>query len=142
MSTDQDLLDQIATSLGRSLTAAETAQAALWLAQARILLKARLGDLGKLDQDALDMVLVEVVVARLRRPDPGSTSTSRQVSVDDGSVQQTTSYERSVSPGDIADWMWELLSPQRSSGAFSINLSGSRPGPAPRRRHCWPRRLL
>lgn len=137
MSTDEDLLDQIETSLGRSLSATETAQATLWLKQARILLKNRLGDLGKLDQDSLDMVLVEVVVARLRRPDAASTSTSRQVSVDDGSVQETTSYERQVSPGDIADWMWELLAPARSAGAFSITLSGSRPGPAPRRR-CWP----
>ena len=138
MSTDADLLEEITTSLGRSLTTAETAQATLWLKQARILLKNRLGDLDKLDQDALDMVLVEVVVARLRRPDAASTSTSRQVSVDDGSVQQTTSYERPVSPGDIDDWMWSLLTPARASGAFSIRLSGSNPGPAPLRRGCWP----
>lgn len=137
MSTDADLLAEISTSLGRSLTAAETAQATLWLKQARILLQNRLGDLDDLDQDALDMVLVEVVVARLRRPNPGSTSTSRQVSVDDGSVQETTSYERAVSPGDIEGWMWELLAPKRAAGAFSISPAGAKPGPAPCYRRRW-----
>jgi len=137
MVSDADLLDQIEVSLGRSLSDTERDQASLWLGQARVLLKARLGDLSTLDQDALNMVLVEIVVSRLQHSS-GVTSMSKQVSVDDGSVQQTTSYDRAVGPGDIDDWMWELLAPNRASGAFTIGLSGSRPGPAPRRRQRWP----
>lgn len=134
MPTDDELLEQIATTLGRPLTDAESAQARLWLTQAKVLIRNRLGDLDGLDQDALTLVLVEVVVARLRRPDPLATSSSRQVSIDDGSVQTTTAYERASGQLDILDWMWELLTPKVPSGAFTIRLSGARPGPAPRHR--------
>lgn len=118
--TDAELLDQIAITLGRPLTDAESAQATLWLAQARALIKGRLGDLAVLDQDVLAMVLVEAVANRLKQPDALS-STSKQVSVDDASVQTSASYSKSSGAVDILDWMWDLLTPAtQSRGAFAV----------------------
>lgn len=118
--TDAELLDQIAITLGRPLTDAESAQATLWLAQARALIKGRLGDLAVLDQDVLAMVLVEAVANRLKQPDALS-STSKQVSVDDASVQTSASYSKSSGAIDILDWMWDLLTPAtQSRGAFAV----------------------
>lgn len=118
--TDVELLNQIATTLGRPLTPAETAQATLWLGQARAIIKARLGDLDSLDQDVLATVLVEAVANRLKQPDALS-STSKQVSVDDASVQTTASYSRSTGAIDILPWMWDLLTPDTDiHGAFSV----------------------
>lgn len=118
--TDAELLDQIAITLGRPLTDAESAQATLWLAQARALIKGRLGDLAVLDQDVLAMVLVEAVANRLKQPDALS-STSKQVSVDDASVQTSASYSKSSGAVDILGWMWDLLTPAtQSRGAFAV----------------------
>lgn len=118
--TDVELLAQIATTLGRPLTTPESDQAALWLTQARAIIKMRLGDVSLLDQDALSMVLVEAVANRLKQPDALS-STSRQVSVDDASVQTSASYSRSTGTIDILEWMWDLLTPvTQPRGAFAV----------------------
>lgn len=118
--TDAELLQQISVTLGRPLTDAETAQGILWLGQARAIIKARLGDLDALDQGVLATVLVEAVANRLKQPDALS-STSKQVSVDDASVQTSASYSKSSGAIDILDWMWDLLTPATlARGAFAV----------------------
>jgi len=118
--TDDELLAQIAVTLGRPLTEAEAASAALWLTQARAIIRVRLGDPTLLDQDALATVLVEAVANRVKNPDPVSSS-SKQVSVDDASSLVTASYQRSTGAIDIQDWMWDLLTPVTvSRGAFAV----------------------
>lgn len=125
---DADLIDQIAVTLGRQLSPAEQAQAAQWLAQARLLIRRRYPTLDHLDQDALAVVLVEMVASRLRNPDPVSTRSS-QVSVDDGSVQQQSTYSKATGVLSVEDWMWELLAPDGSGGgAFTIRLTSAGPG--------------
>lgn len=117
--TDEELLEQIRITLGRALTDVEREQAVLWLAATRLLIKKRLGDLAALDQDALAIVLVEVVAARLRNPENRS-STRKEVAVDDARVSDHV-YLSTVSAAEITDHMWSLLTPDGAAGgAFSI----------------------
>lgn len=120
--TDAELLQQIAVTLGRPLTDTETEQALLWLGQARAIIKVELGDLEDLDQDALATVLVEAVANRIKNPDR-VTSTSRQVSIDDGSVQNSSTVNAKGAI-DIEQWMWDLLTPEaKVRGAFAVEPS-------------------
>jgi hypothetical protein len=113
--------ETIAVALGRTAPApdaAEYAQWDMWIADARMLIAARLGDLFALDQDALDYVVREAVVAQVRRPDD---ATSVEVRVDDGAVGRT--YRTSAGRVTIRDEWWDLLSPSDSTaGAFSIRV--------------------
>lgn len=128
---DTDLIEQIGITLGRQLSPVEQDQAEQWLGQARLLIRRRYPTLDHLDQDALSVVLVEMVAARLRNPDPVSTRSS-SVSVDDGSVQQQSTYMRATGVLSVEDWMWELLAPDGSGGgAFSIRLASAGPGYSP-----------
>lgn len=110
----------VAVALGRtapSQDAPEYAQWAMWISDAEMLIKARLGDLSALDQAALTYVVREAVVAQVRRPDD---ATQVSVTVDDGSTSRT--YRSSKGRVTIIDEWWDLLSPSTSSrGAFSIN---------------------
>lgn len=112
----------VATTLGRPAPAAGSADAlqwSMWIADALVLIEARLGDPADLDQDLLDYVVREAVAARVRNPDPASTATT--VSVDDGSV--TKRYERSTGQITILPEWWDLLRPASDSGAFSTRPS-------------------
>ena len=109
----------IATALGRDTPSASSPQAAqwdMWIADALLLIRHRLGDPALLDQEALDYVVREAVVAMVRRPDDATTV---DVSVDDGRVLRTYS----TSPGKVfirPEW-WDMLSPLRlATGAYSI----------------------
>lgn len=104
----------IQTALGRTLTAQEIDQANQWIADARLLIGARLGDLTLLDQPALDYVTREAVVARFRNPDGFQSE-----SIDDYTYRHGAETRRVT----ILDEWWNLLSPAVQSGAFS-----SRPG--------------
>jgi hypothetical protein len=122
----------IAVALGRTapeVDSAEYLQWDMWISDALMLISARLvGDgtgqvasLAELDQDALDYVVRESVVAQIRRPDD---ATQVAVSVDDGSVSRT--YRTARGRVTILDEWWDLLSPTDSSaGAFSIRPYGS-----------------
>jgi hypothetical protein len=101
----------VATSLGRTLNADEQAQAEQWIDDARLVIGARLGDLDELDQDLLDYVVREAVVARIKRPDE---ATQVQISVDDATTSRR--YERSTGTISILDEWWALLSPITDSG--------------------------
>lgn len=114
----------IAVELGRTApdsASAEYAQWELWIADALMLIGARLGDVSLLDQDRLDYVVRLAVAAHVRRPDD---ATQVAVSVDDGSVSRT--YRTSRGRVEIIDDWWALLSPTDTTGkAFSITPSRS-----------------
>ena len=114
--------EDIAVELGRATPvegSADWRQWERWIGNARLLIEARLGDLSDLNQERLDYVVREAVVAQVRRPDD---ATQVSVSVDDGSVSKT--YRTSQGRVTILDEWWELLSPKGSSGAWSIRPSG------------------
>ena len=114
----------VATSLGRPLTASEEQQAALWIADASLLIQARFGDgYDDLDASLVDYVVRESVAGRFRGTSPGDMS-SITVAVDDANV--TRRWEN-AGGSDVTDWLvdgWlDLLSPERGSGVFSARPS-------------------
>ena len=113
---------EIAVELGRTApdsTTAEYAQWELWIADARMLISARLGDLTALDQDRLDYVVRQAVSAHVRRPDDATQVT---IAVDDG--QSSRTYRTARGRVEILDEWWALLSPPNTSGrAFSVNVT-------------------
>lgn len=121
----------IAVALGRTAPTAgspEELQWQMWIADARMLISARLvgegtgkvASLDDLDQSNLDYVVREAVVAQVKRPDD---ATSVDVRVDDGGVRKD--YRTGAGRVTIRDEWWDLLSPTDSkAGAFSIIPSG------------------
>lgn len=117
--------DLIAVALGRATSPsdAEWDQWSLWISDALLLIEARLGDPNELDQDKLDYVVREAVVAQVQRPDD---ATQVAISVDDGSVSKT--YRSSTGRVAIRDEWWDLLDPNagaESGKAFSIDTAPS-----------------
>lgn len=110
----------IAVALGRTapaLGSTEHDQWAMWVADALMLIAARLGDVSLLDQDRLDYVVREAVVAQVRRPDD---VTSVDVAVDDGRVSKR--YSSGSGRVTIRDEWWALLSPESSGRrAFEVD---------------------
>ena len=112
----------IAVALGRaadSVTSTEDDTWTLWIADARMLIENRLGDLDELDQAKLDYVVREAVVAHIRHPED---ATQVSVSIDDGTTSKT--YKSSRGRVTILDEWWQLLAPEDASGAFTIDLVG------------------
>lgn len=113
----------VETSLGRSLSGAEQAQATQWIADAYMLIQNHFKtDYIVLDPSLVDYVVRESVAGRLRNGAPDGMS-SITVAVDDANV--TRRYENG--DGTVTDWLldgWlDLLAPDRDSQAFS-----TRPG--------------
>lgn len=111
-------VSDIAVELGRAAPDSASTQFdqwSRWIGNAEMLIRARLGDLLALDQERLDYVVTQAVVAHIRKPDD---ATQVAVSVDDGSVSRT--YQSSRGRVTILDEWWELLSPKASVGAWSI----------------------
>ena len=95
----------------------EALQWAMWIADALLLIEARLGDPTVLDQPRLDYVVREAVSAQVRRPDD---STSVEIAIDDGRVARQ--YSSSRGRVFIRDEWWALLDPNAGSGgAFAID---------------------
>ena len=113
-------VDTIAVALGRTAPATgdpALAQWQMWIADALMLIQARLGDPELLDQAALDYVVREAVVAHLRNPDD---ATQIAVQIDDGNVSR--SFRSSRGRVTILDEWWALLSPAMSNRrAFEID---------------------
>lgn len=121
--------DTIAIALGRTAPSdgsPEYAQWEMWISDALMLITARLvgtrtgqvGSLDDLNQDTLEYVVREAVVAQVRRPDD---ATQVEVRVDDGAVGKT--YRTGSGRVTIRDEWWDLLVPSDStSGAFSISI--------------------
>lgn len=101
----------IETALGRTLTQSEAGQADQWIADARLLIEVRLGDLAALNQTALDYVVREAVVARFRNPEGFQSE-----SIDDYTYRHGAETRRVT----ILDEWWRLLSPSGGGGAFTI----------------------
>lgn len=113
----------IAVALGRTVPdpdSAEYQQWAMWIADALMLIEARLGDPAALNQAKVDYVVREAVVAHIRHPDD---ATQVDIAVDDGSVSRK--YATSRGRVRIIDDWWDLLSPVQSSGAFVIDTLGT-----------------
>ena len=110
----------IAAALGRTAPESgspEHGQWSLWISDALMLIEARLGDPAALDQDRLDYVVREAVVAQVRRPDD---VTSVDVAVDDGRVSKR--YSSGSGRVTIRDEWWALLSPESSGRrAFEVD---------------------
>lgn len=107
-------VSDLETALGRTLTATEEAQASQWMSDALMLITVRLGDLTELNQDALDYVVREAVVARFRNPEGFQSE-----SIDDYTYRHGSETRRVT----ILDEWWALLSPVSESSAWS-----TRPG--------------
>lgn len=106
-------VEDVATAIGRPITSDdEYAQVDQWISDVELLIGARLGDLGNLDQSLLAYVERETVIARMRHrseaPEGGNT-------VDTGSENY---FLRVLEP-----W-WALLSPTAPSSnpvrAYSV----------------------
>lgn len=114
----------IAVELGRTApdpAGVEYAQWERWIADALMLIAARLGDVSELDQDRLDYVVRQAVTAHVRRPDD---ATQVSVSIDDGATSRT--YRSARGRVEIIDEWWALLAPADTTGkAFSITPSRS-----------------
>ena len=110
----------IATALGQTeptTGSPESLQWAMWIADALLLIEARLGDPTALDQPRLDYVVREAVSAQVRRPDD---ATSVEIAIDDGRVARQ--YSSSRGRVFIRDEWWALLDPNAGSGgAFAID---------------------
>jgi hypothetical protein len=110
----------IATALGRDEPpwgTVESRQWEMWISDAQMLVQARLGDLGELDQAALAYVVREAVVEHIRRPD-GATAV--EVAVDDGRAVRR--YSSGSGRVQIRDEWWKLLDPNSANkSAFSVD---------------------
>lgn len=100
----------IARNLGRTLSSLEEAQAATWIADARLIIGARLGDLALLDQARVDYVVREAVLARFRNPEGFQSET-----IDDYTYRLPTETRRIT----ILDEWWDLLAPAANANVFS-----------------------
>lgn len=106
----------VAVSLGRAISdPLEQAQVTQWIADAELLIGARLGDLDDLDQDVLAYVVREAVVARVRNPEGYQSET-----IDDYTYRFGSASTRVT----ILDEWWDLLTPDASNAAFTIRPYG------------------
>lgn len=115
-------VSDVAVELGVATPSPGSVQAAQWqswLDQAEMLIRVRLGDVNLLDQDLLAYVEVMAAALKAKNPDPVSQS-SRQVSVDDGSVNTSSTWQRSSGLVEILPEWWDLLTPGGDGAAFSI----------------------
>ena len=104
-------VSDIETALGRTLSTTEQAQATQWIADALIIIGARLGDTTLLDQPTLDLVVREAVVARFRNPDGYQSE-----SIDDYTYRLPAETRRVTI---LPEW-WEMLSP--AATAYTIQM--------------------
>ena len=122
--------NDVAVELGRPTPDAgsvEFAQWTRWIARARMLIEARLGDLTLLDQGVLDEVVLLAVAAHAKNPD---SATQVDVRIDDAATSRR--YTSSSGAIDILDEWWGWLDPQLvdSSGVGSTQMFGEPDVPA------------
>lgn len=103
-------VSDIETALGRTLTATETPQAVQWIADAVMLIEARLGSVDDLNSTQVDYVTREAVLARFRNPEGYQSE-----SIDDYTYRHGSETRRVTI---LPEW-WELLAPSTVSDAFS-----------------------
>ena len=116
--------NDVAVELGRPTPAdgsVEFTQWTRWIARARMLIQARLGDLTLLDQAVLDEVVLLAVAAHAANPD---SATQVDVSIDDARTSRR--YTSSSGQVSILDEWWALLDPDLAdaSGVGSTQMFG------------------
>jgi hypothetical protein len=97
----------------------EYQQWALWIADAYMLIAARVAslDVDEPDEAKVDYVVREAVVAHIKHPDDATQVT---ISVDDGSSSR--SYRSGKGRVTILDEWWILLGLTDNSGAFAVEM--------------------
>ena len=115
-------VDDVATSLGRPITGTEEEQVAMWLGDAELQIRLRLGPITDLDQDVVAYVEREAVAARVRNPEG-----YQYESIDDYRYGLPAESRRVT----ILDEWWDMLTPSGSSTVFSIRAGGVPEFPAP-----------
>ena len=116
-------VEQIETTVGRTLSTIERTQAELWISDAAVVIGHGPDghtaiDLASLDQGTLDMVIREAVADRLKHPDAVSRVS---ISVDD--AQTTRDYVASSGTLKIRDEWWAMLLPAVEGDAFTVPLA-------------------
>jgi hypothetical protein len=112
-------VSDVATSLGRPVsTSAEVEQIQLWLDDAEMQVRLRLGDVSALDQQALRYVEREAVVLKVKNPDG-----KKSEGIDDYNYGRYDDAARGQVY--ITDEWWELLAPKTAGGAFTISPFGA-----------------
>lgn len=114
--------DDVAVELGRPAPDdAQAEQWQRWIEQALYLIGKRLGDVDLLDQNDVDYVVLQAVVAHVRQPD---SATQVDVAVDDGRVSRR--YASGAGRVVISDDLWALLDPDltTASGVGSTQMFG------------------
>lgn len=107
-------VDDVATSLGRPITdSTEVSQVEMWISDAEMQIRLRLGDVSALDQEAVAFVEREAVVLRMRNPEGYSSE-----SIDDYTYRWGNETRQVV----IRDEWWTMLSPSRLGTAYSIGV--------------------
>ena len=128
--------DDIAVELGRATPLDQTTreQWASWIARAYRKVERRAERMGvdyaTLDPDTVDDVVTYAVARRASRPLGGAESVTDQVSVDDGSVNQTRRYASGQGDLYFLDQWWADLGLLHRRRAFSVRMAG-RPGYRP-----------
>lgn len=114
--------DDVAVELGRPAPDdAQAEQWQRWIEQALYLIGKRLGDVDLLDQNDVDYVVLQAVVAHVRQPD---NATQVDVAVDDARVSRR--YTTGAGRVAISDDLWALLDPDltTASGVGSTQMFG------------------
>ena len=118
-------VNDIATMLGRTAPVQGTDEYArwqTWISDARFLIEARRKAVAperELDEQTVDYVVREAVMAHVRRPDDATTVAT---SVDDASMQRV--YRSSAGRVAILDEWWQLLGLGRGGKAFAVDMIG------------------
>lgn len=113
------VVSDVAVTLGRPITSqTEVDQVSQWLDDAEMQIRLRLGDVSLLDQQALVYVEKEAVALKVLNPE-GKQSEG----IDDYTYRRFDANARGQV--FITDDWWELLSPSRVAGAFTISPTGS-----------------
>jgi hypothetical protein len=108
-------VDDVATSLGRPITGTEEEQVEMWLGDAELQIRLRLGPIAGLDQEVVAYVEREAVAARVRNPE------GYQYEAIDDYRYGLPAESRRVA---ILDEWWDMLAPAGSTTAFSIRAGG------------------
>lgn len=109
--------EDVGVTLGRLVTSElEQQQITQWIDNAELQIRLRLGVLADLDADALAFVVTEAVALKVRNPEGFQSE-----ALDDWNGRRFDDNARGQV--FISDAWWALLSPESSSGAFSIRPS-------------------
>ena len=104
----------VGLSLGRPLTDAERAQIEMWLGDAEMQIRLRLGDVAALDAEVVAYVEREAVAARVRNPEG-----YQYEAVDDYRYGMPAESRRVT----ILDEWWAMLAPVRRGTFYTVQLA-------------------